>query len=273
MTARSRHVTGALLGAALAMAGCSDVTSPGAPRTLSLSVAATAAPTADGISARPTPVGLEQKDSVHTLVITDVQLVVRRIGVARADTVCSSGDDDGEHEDDWHRRDGCEELELGPVLVNVPLDGTVDPVFSVPLPEGTYRGVELQIHKPSLHNEADLAFLRENPLLEGVSLVADGTFDGQPFTFVQRIEARQRYVLDPPVVVTADGQPTNLTLHLDVAAWFDDHHGGLVSPVTANRGGENEGLVRANVLRSLNAFRDDDRDGARDEHDHEEHHG
>jgi len=108
-----------------------------------------------------------------------------------------------------------------------------------------------------------------------VSIVADGTFDDQPFTFVQRIEARQRYALDPPLVVTADTDPTNLTLHLDVSTWFVGRDGALVSPVTANRGGENEGLVRANVLRSLNAFRDDDRDGARDEDEHggNEHHG
>jgi hypothetical protein len=214
-------------------------------------------------TAEATAAGLEQSDGAHTLVISSVELVVRRIELSRADTTCSDDDDDDDN-DHWRRFADCEELKLGPVLGNVPLDGAVERVFAVQLPEGSYRGVELQIHKPSLGNESDLTFLRDHPLLEGVSILVEGTFDGDAFTFVQRVEAKERYALDPPLLVNADSEPTNLTIHLDVSTWFLDSGGGLVDPVSANRGGANEAKVRRSILESLNAFTDDDRDGVCD---------
>lgn len=268
MPARIGLLQRSVLALLVVSAACSDTTASDLPGTLSLSV--TAAPpvmsgTAAATSIEPTAAGLEQRDDAHTLVFSSVQLVVRRIELARVDAACSEDDDD---DDDDRKRGGhCEELKLGPLLVDVPLDGDVERVFSVQLPEGTYRAVELQIHKPSLGNESDLAFLRENPLLEGVSILVEGTYDGDPFTFVQRVEAKERYALDPPLEVTEASEPTNLTFHLDVSTWFVDPEGALVDPVSANRGGEHEGLVRSNILKSLNAFKDDDRDGECDDDD------
>lgn len=261
-----RHFRIALAAALFASAACSDASAPEPPRTLSLSVSAVPEdPVAAVTSPEPTPAGLEQRDSTHTLVISSIQLVVRRIGLARADSVCSEGEEDDEHDEEWEHDDDCEALKLGPILVDVPLDGDVEPVFAVELPEGTYRGVELQIHKPSLGNPSDLEFLRHNPLLEGVSILVRGTYDGEPFTFVQRLEAKQRYALDPPLTVTADSEPMNLTVHVDVSTWFVTRDGKLVDPVSANRGGPYEEVVRRNILKSLDAFKDDDHDGECDD--------
>ncbi|MCG6957617.1 MAG: hypothetical protein LJF04_16625 [Gemmatimonadetes bacterium] len=249
------------LAAALAAAACSDSTAPAGPGTLSLSVsAAPVDSTSSNVNTTPAA-GVTQNDGTHTLTLESVQLVVRRIELARADTVCSQGDDDGEHASEWKRVGDCEELALGPILVDVPLDGQVDKVFSVQLPEGTYRGVELQIHRPWHRNQSDLDFLQANPDFDSVSVRAEGTFDGNPFALVEHVEARQRYPIDPPLDVTATSAPTNITLHLDVSTWFLRQDGSLVDPSTANDGGANEYLVRWNIMRSLQAFQDDDHDG------------
>jgi hypothetical protein len=260
------------LAAAVAVAACSDGTAPAGPRTLSLSVSASQVDSTNPTVNTASASGITQNDGTHTLTLSSVQLVVRRIELARADTVCSQGDDDGEHASEWHRVGDCEELALGPVLVDVPLDGQVDKVFSVQLPEGTYQGVELQIHRPSHRNQSDLDFLQANPDFDSVSIRAEGTFDGTPFTLVERVEARQRYAIDPPLVVTATSDPTNITLHLDVSTWFLRQDSTLVDPTTANPGGANEYLVRWNIMRSLQAFQDDDHDGHWDGN-HDGHHG
>jgi len=259
--------SGALaLAVALWAAACSDGTAPAGPRTLSLSVAAAPVDSSTSTVNTTSAAGVSQNDGAHTLTLSSVKLVVRRIELARADTVCSQGDDDGEHESEWQRVGDCEELAVGPLLVDVPLDGQVDKVFSVQLPEGSYQGVDLQIHRPSHRNQSDLDFLQANPDFDSVSVRAEGTFDGAPFTLIERVEARQRYAIDPPLEVTATSDPTNITLHLDVSAWFLRQDSTLIDPATANDGGENQSLVRWNIMRSLQAFQDDDHDGHWDGH-------
>jgi hypothetical protein len=64
----------------------------------------------------------------------------------------------------------------------------------------------------------------------------------------------------------AEGSATNVTLRLDVARWFVSGT-ALVDPATANKGGLNENLVRDNIRASIDAFRDDDRDGHDDDNE------
>jgi hypothetical protein len=263
----SRASVLAVLATVGAVAACSSGTGPGAaPAALSFSVAATT-DSSGPTTTQPSGSGIVQSDSTDTLTLSTVQLVVRRIELApvdtgaQADTVCSQGDDDGEHPDQWKRVGHCEELKVGPVLVNVPLDGQVEKILSAQLPVGTYGGVELQIHAPSHYDQSDLAFLQANPDFDSVSVRAEGTFDGTPFTFTSRIEARQRNVLDPPVQVTADSAPTNITFHLDLSTWFVAPDGTLIDPSTAMGDSDIGRLVRWNIMRSLQTFRDNDRNG------------
>jgi hypothetical protein len=60
-----------------------------------------------------------------------------------------------------------------------------------------------------------------------------------------------------------------VTLRFDVSGWFLNATGdGVVDPATANAGGANEALVRENIQRSINAFRDEDHDGHDDQGEH-----
>ncbi len=85
--------------------------------------------------------------------------------------------------------------------------------------------------------------------------------DGDPFVFETDLREEQEVPLSPPLDVTADSQPVNLTLTLDVATWFVDAAGNPVNPTSANKGGANENLVKDNIRDSIEVFEDNDHDG------------
>lgn len=93
-----------------------------------------------------------------------------------------------------------------------------------------------------------------------------GTFNGTDFTFVSDLDVEKELRFDPPVVVQA-GTPASLTIQLDLNGWFRDGAGNLVDPATAAKGAVNEGLVRDNIVNSVNGFQDNDEDGTDDHHE------
>ena len=125
-------------------------------------------------------------DGSNTLVINKVELVLREIELHRSGNTadCSSG-----------TREGCEELEFGPVLVDVPL-GTPGAArnFSVQLAPGTYDKVEFEIHKPSSSDDA--GFLQANPGIEGASVRVSGTYNGANFTYTGDFNAEEEFELE-----------------------------------------------------------------------------
>jgi len=270
-----------LMAAVLMMSACSDGTGAGsAANTRSLSLSVVGASTdSSGLN---TSSGQEMtlSDTTDTLVLSSVQIVIRRIELAPTDSMCSPPSDsteehqdstmmaDGWHKDRWGEwdRDDCEELKVGPILVDVPLDGSVKKVFAADVPEGTYKGSELWIHAPSPGDSTDAAFLADHPAFDSVSVRVRGTFDADSFTYTHAIRARQVSRLDPPLVVSPDSGAANLTLRVNLSKWFTTWHGKLIDPSTANAGGDNERLVAWNIMRSFWAFKDHDRDGECDRH-------
>jgi hypothetical protein len=75
----------------------------------------------------------------------------------------------------------------------------------------------------------------------------------------------QEFDLSPPLTVGADAAAaTNVTIMVDVDAWFRDLSGTLVSPQDGNKGGQHESLVKENIKQSIEAFEDHDSDGEPD---------
>ncbi len=283
-----------VVAAILLVAGCQNNTGPAgasAARRLSLSVAASGSDST--VSTTPLAVSdsgqaLMLSDTTDTLVLDTVQIIVRRIELAQADSSCAPPyEEDGNGHVDmgvwpdtaggmatvgWGE-DGCQRVKVGPVLVNVPLNGKVQKVFAAQVPAGTYDGVELRIHAPVPGDSADAAFLSTHAEFDSVSVRAVGTFDDSAFTYTHRIEARQAYHLNPPLAVTDSTPAQNLTLRVDVGAWFVRRDGTLIDPDSAmdnGSGTENEyleHLVAWNIFRSLQTFRDDNFDGHRDHPD------
>lgn len=259
----SRYVTGTALLAALAIlaAACSDGgSSPTTDAQVNFNLATRSAAAAVVAAAPSLFVAAPETftDGANTLVIDQVDLVLREIELKRSEATgdCVDG----------MQHDACEELEIGPILLSLPL-GTAgaERAFSVTIPAGSYSEVEFQIHKPS---SDDAAFLQANPGLDGVSIHVTGTYNGAPFDFVSDLEARQEIHLSTPLVVT-ETSATDLTLLVNLDTWFRDASGTILDPATAAQGQANESLVKDNIRASLDSFEDHDHDGVDDHGEHQ----
>jgi hypothetical protein len=211
--------------------------------------------------------------SGNTLTFEKVELVLREIELKRADRDVVCGEDDSNSDDDSNddssddaSADDCEELEFGPVLLDLPLGGGAAQAFTVEIAAGTYDKLEFEIHKPEDDGDAnDAAFLAAHPDFRDVSIRVSGTYNGTPFTYVTDLGEEQEQALVPPLSI-ATATATDLTLFVDVNDWFRTAAGTLVDPASANQGGANENLVENNIENSIDAFEDGDRDGG-DDHD------
>ena len=242
----------AMLGMAAAVAACTDGTGPGSARTVSLtfSTAANGAPLLSRM-------GVEDDTLISgsdVLVITSAQVVLREIELKRDDD--DACDRRGQSDDD-----DCEEFEIGPMLVDLPLGGATETVLTIPIDTGTYDEIEFEVHKPEDDGAAaDQAFVAQHPDFDRVSIRVEGTWNGTPFVFTTDLNVEQEIDLVPPLVVT-EGTGTNVTLRVDLDRWFRNQSGALVDPASANQGGQNENLVKDNIKDSFEAFEDEDRDG------------
>ena len=240
---------------ALAANACSDA-GPSTTSQVSFNVATQAAPAAvrgSALGVVSTPETFT--DGTNTLVISKVELVAREIELHRAGVTADcapgvSGD--------------CEELELGPVLIDVPLGvAGAARTFSVQIAPGSYDKLELKIHTPS--SSGDATFVQQHPDLAGVSVRVTGTYNSGPeFTYTGNLEAEMEFEFSTPVTASETGA-TDLTLFVNLDGWFRDTGNALIDPVTANPGQSNESLVEQNIKNSLHAFEDEDHDG-RDDH-------
>jgi hypothetical protein len=191
----------------------------------------------------------------NVLTFDRVQLVLREVELENEaqEDACeiATGDDD------------CAEVEIGPFLVDLPL-GTPGAAraFAADVPAGTYDEVKFKIREPDDDPE-DAAFIAAHPDFTNVSIRAEGTYNGAAFVFVSRLEAELEIDLVPSLVV-GEAATTDLTLMVDLAAWFSTASGTLVDPGTANQGGVSQELVIQNIARSFDAFEDHDHDGSDD---------
>lgn len=239
----------ALLGVAgvLTLAACSDSGPDLTPR-VEFSLATKAAPSAaPGLMAAPAASETYTDASGDTLVIDSVFVVVRKLELKRTAAIACDSLSSSE--------DGCEELELGPFLVDLPLGTGADHQFTVAIDTGSYSKVEFEVHKAE---SGDTAFLAAHPGYNGVSIRVVGKFNGTPFTYTTGLDVEQEIEFATPVVV-GEG-PTSFTLFVDISTWFKNG-ADLVDPASAMGGGGNVSLVHENIQNSFQTFEDDDHDG------------
>lgn len=233
---RSRSRLAGLVAGLVVLAGCSDSTGPEAgtaPVSLSIQMAA-------GPAAAPMATDITLGD--NTITVDEVQLVLRKIALHPEveEDACTEEDDSA-----------CQVLWLGPVLVDLAVDGSTEHLFTVDAPAGSYRRMLFQLHKPTGSNDA--TFLADNPGMAGVSVRVVGTFDGGPFEYTADLTVVQHAALEPPIVVT-EGVPVDLLLEVDVAGWFIDQAGtGLINPGELGVGGQLDARIRQNIRQSFRA--------------------
>jgi len=190
-------------------------------------------------------------DGTNTLVITQVQMVVKEVELKRSEYPSQC--------DSTATEDQCEELESGPYLLDLPLSGGASSVVTVDVVEGTYDEFEFKIHKPE-DNDSNAAFLAAHPDFDGVSIRVTGTWNGAAFTYESDLNAEQEQDLVPPLVVTATGT-ADFTLFIDIGTWFRTSGNMLIDPSSANKGNPNESVVTSNITQSFETFEDEDHNG------------
>jgi hypothetical protein len=230
----------------ITVAACGDSSSPNRRLVaLSFSSQSSAAPAivADNSAAFDVTVS----GGGNTVVITKAQLVLRDIKLKETTATCT----------DAAGVEDCATIHVGPALIDLPLttDGVTS--LSASVPEGTYRRVQLKIHKPS-DDADDAAFKTANPAFANISIRVEGTFNGQAFVFTSALTENVELNFNPEIVIDADNQ--NITVQVDIASWFKNGS-AVIDPRTANNGQPNENLVRNNIRASLRAIEDEDRNG------------
>ena len=243
--------TGLALSAIMGAAACADSTGPGKPP-VSLSFSTKSLISSGTLSlADAAAFDVTVTGGGNTLVITRVQLVFKEVELKRSNADMCPDDVPGSSDD-------CEELMLGPLLVDLPLTtGVLTPV-SVSIPAGTYRELELKLHKPG-NDAQDQAFRAANPTFADTTIRVQGTYNGRAFVFTSRVSEEMELEFNPPLTIGETGG--NVTVQIDVATWFRSSSGAVIDPATANIGGLNEGIVKTNIKASFRVLEDDDRDG------------
>ena len=201
------------------------------------------------------------------ITITGVQIVARKIQLERAAGTCpasspAAGPQTGPEagDDDGHGDKECAEVRLDPMLLDPPVDATAKAVVTVDLPEGTYKELKIQIHKPT-SSSADQAFLTAYPGFADISIKVTGTFNGTAFIFTSAVTAEVEIELPKPVTVAA-GTPTAITVQVDLSKWFAASGAGLLNPIAPTQ--QLRAQIEQNIRASFHAFEDRDHDGHED---------
>jgi len=239
---------------ALTLTAC-DATAPKTSQPVSLSV------TTKGTSGLSVPAGsgmsaaIQVGSGANSLTINQAQVVLARIELSTAGGCATTGEDDD-----------CAELQLGPTLVDLPVDATTQVMLEdVAIPAGTYSGVQATLDAVRAEDDepGGSAFLTAHPDFQGISVKVTGVFTDASstthnFTFTSAVDAEMAMRLEPPVTLPSDTK--NFTIAVDVASWFKDASGAAIDPTDP----ANAEAIERNILRSARVFEDDDHDGVDD---------
>lgn len=240
--------------AAFGASACSDATTSGVRRAVSLSLTTQV----QGAVADRALADITIAVGTNTLVITKAQVVARRIELAPADAATCGAAEAGD--DNRDSDDGCAEVESGPVLLDLPLDASTKTKITASVPPGSYRGLELRIGPVSSGNQRSVEFLTSHPDFKNASVRVEGTYNGKAFVFMSAVDARIETLFSAPI--TVDASSPNVTVAIDLTNWFSDGTGGTLDPSNS----ANAARISTNIASSFHAFEDDDRDGHDDHH-------
>ena len=238
----------------VALAACSESTaSSGAP--VALSFAARGDVASGGSASTAGSGGTIIVSGSDTLRLTSARLVIDQLELARTTSDVCTGSSSGQTSSS-----GCFEAESGPYLVSLPLHGGMSSALTMRLPAGTFSKLHLKLRHADVGD--DPAFDAAHPEMRGISVLVQGTYHGQPFTWRGDVDSELEMYFSPPMVVDGAG---NVTVNIDVGGWFRSGTGAIIDPATAGAGQENYGIVAQNIRASFDVYEDDDRDG-RDDH-------
>jgi len=214
----------------LAAVACSPAAKDGT--TLSARLA-----TSDG---QPLPADGGSAQAANGVELTRMRIAVRRLRLER-------------RSDSFEAR-----IAEGPLLLDASGDklaGALLELVTSNVPAGTYDELKIDIHRV----DSAPAGAFDDLVQRGVSVLLEGTVDGQTFTFASALEAELEQEGPFEVGTTA----SNITLSIDASKWFLAAGGSRLDP----RDPANRAAIEANIRASFRAFEDDDEDGEEDHDD------
>jgi len=172
-------------------------------------------------------------DKDNTLIIDKVEMVFFEINLGVADS------------------EDFEDLEAGPIVMELPLDGSITPIFeAVDITPGQYEELEIEVKIPEGHENQN-EFVEQNPDWDvEVSIRVEGTFNDDEFVYTQDFNDDFELEFDPPLEINGG---IGLILAIDVGTWFwNEEKTELLDPDSDF----DESIVEANIEDSFEAFED-----------------
>jgi hypothetical protein len=141
------------------------------------------------------------------------------------------------------------EVEIGARALELGLDGSSTEIAFEDVMAGTYEEMSLELARGGqISGDASEGFGDQD------SIVVEGSFGGQPFTYRSGYAPELEFELDGLRV--KDGDVATVTITFDVGDWFVDEGGQILDPSDA----ANHDAIEANIRESVAAHVEDDED-------------
>jgi hypothetical protein len=213
------------LAAAAVVFACSDTAGTGDGGNLTVKFALVSAQQSAVGTVVAAPAELPLAGDNGSLTIDSIWLVADEFKLERVEGAC---EEVPEGEDD----DACEEFELSPFLVSVPLEGESLGKVSAEVAPGTYEELKFETKAP--YDGSLLTDIRDNYVDDWpgeASLLVVGTFTptgGDPVSFRAYFDAEVKVELEFPEggpLVVVEGGDLSVTVFIDPAIWFVNDDG------------------------------------------------
>lgn len=131
------------------------------------------------------------------------------------------------------------DFEINDLVVDLPLDGDTLELSSQEIPAGSYDKLDIEI---------DSDIVEDSVLNDSTgyhSIVVQGLYNGEEFTFKTSREFEEEFRFNPPIEVTDSTTTLALNLSIDVDRWF--YHANPNNPDDKER-------IEYNIRKSFNAY-------------------
>lgn len=260
----------------LSLTACGDASGPstaasGTPFSMSFRAADAAAVSGDaamsaGVSAQVVSAagGVQVVGSNgDTLYIDSVRVAIANVRLRKAGVVsCLDSLAPARPNAEVEEHSGCARLDLGALVMDLPLAESDTAPVKAAIPAGSYSGMKLDVKRLRLRSSAtaaDSALVLAHPEMADGSVRVVGRYHGAPFTYLARMSAEIEFRFSPPLDVAA-GAPDNVTVVMHPDRWFLSQNGALLAPVSSNFG-----AIQGRIARSLEAYGDRHRRGRGDD--------
>lgn len=182
--------------------------------------------------------------------LTEVKILIRDVKLEKESDGESEGDDETE----------CENIKVGPFVVNLNLNGITTDFVVNNIPAGIYDELKFEIHKlEASETPPDPEFKDGDDSSQRYSVIAKGIYNSNTFVYKSKKSAHQELEFENMLIVEKDAN-TNLTITVDPYTWFYKE-GVLLDPTDS----ANENDIDNNIEHSFKkAFEDDDHNGEND---------